>query len=306
MPLALILLPLVAQASALGQGIAGLNLPQLDRPATAPNPRRPKGVIFDIPTPPSRLKACLDMVDGDPAEAANTARVWLEEAAHPSPAAGPSASGTPAASVSATAQPQLCLGSALAAQGQWAKAEAAFTAGRDAAASDMVLRSQLAGMAGNAVLAQGISEAHARRALGLLDTAQGDALAAGKTTLAGGIALDRSRALVALNQSAEAEKALSSARTYLPDEPQVWLLSATLSRRMGNLPNAQVQIETAARLAPQDAEIGVEAGVIAILSGHEDAARKSWESVLKTAPNSPFADRAAAYLAQLSPVSTTR
>ena len=39
-------------------------------------------------------------------------------------------------------------------------------------------------MAGNAVLAQGLSEAHARRALSLLDTAQGDALAAGKTTLA--------------------------------------------------------------------------------------------------------------------------
>jgi Flp pilus assembly protein TadD len=45
---------------------------------------------------------------------------------------------------------------------------------------------------------------------------------------------------------------------------------------MGHLADAQTQIQTAARLTPLDPEVGLEAGVIAMLSGHEDAARKSW------------------------------
>jgi Flp pilus assembly protein TadD len=79
----------------------------------------------------------------------------------------------------------------------------------------------------------------------------------------------------------------------------VWLLSATLSRRLGDLTVAQAQIETAATLDGNDPAIALEAGVIAELAGNEDAARKSWQSVVAVAPSSPEATSAKAYLAQI-------
>ena len=271
-----ILLPLFAQAAALnGGGIAGLDLPQIDRPRAAP---RHRGVAFDFPTPPSRLKTCLD---AEPSAAESSARDWLAKADKGSLAA---------------AQANLCLGAALSQRGEWAQAEKAFLTGREAA-SESILRAQLGGMAGNAALAQAAPD----RALPLLDAAQADAQLAGKSLLSGSIAIDRARALVALKRIPEATEALAQARAAVPDDAQAWLLSATLSRRAGDLPQAQLQIENAARLDPADPDTGVEAGVIAMLSGHEDAARKSWESVLRSASGTEQAKRAAAYLDQLGP-----
>jgi Flp pilus assembly protein TadD len=111
--------------------------------------------------------------------------------------------------------------------------------------------------------------------------------------------MDRARAYVALGQQAQAQAALGEARTVAPGNAQAWLLSATLSRRQNNLADAQAQIERAAQIAPQDPEIGLEAGVIAVLSGRDAAARKSWQSVLATAPESDAAKTAKGYLAQL-------
>ena len=111
--------------------------------------------------------------------------------------------------------------------------------------------------------------------------------------------MDRARALVALGRLDEAAAALAEARAADPGDAQVWLLSATLSRRTGKLAEAQSQIETAANLLPVDTEIGLEAGRIAILAGQEEAARKSWQSVVEAAPESPAADTARSYLAQL-------
>jgi Flp pilus assembly protein TadD len=68
---------------------------------------------------------------------------------------------------------------------------------------------------------------------------------------------------------------------------------------MGHLADAQTQIQTAARLTPLDPEVGLEAGVIAMLSGHEDAARKSWESTVKASPQSEAGHQASAYLQQI-------
>ena len=93
--------------------------------------------------------------------------------------------------------------------------------------------------------------------------------------------------------------ALAEARISTPDNPLAWLLSATLSRRQGKLAEAQAQIEQAARLAPRDPEVGLEAGVIAILDGREDAARKSWQSVAEMAPGTAIGTQAQAYLAQM-------
>ena len=79
------------------------------------------------------------------------------------------------------------------------------------------------------------------------------------------------------------------------------LLLATLARRGHDLAGAQGYIETAATIDPRDPAIGLEAGVIAELAGHEAAARKSWNSVIATAPDSVEAGTARGYLSQLGP-----
>jgi hypothetical protein len=70
---------------------------------------------------------------------------------------------------------------------------------------------------------------------------------------------------------------------------------------MGKLADAQEQVEEAARLDPTAPAIGLEAGVIAILDGREEAARSSWQSVIDLSPGTEFATSAQSYLDQLGP-----
>lgn len=190
----------------------------------------------------------------------------------------------------------LCLGAALGAMERWDEARGAFLRARDSAGpANFASRARLGAMAGNAALAGGSADV----ALPILDTAQADAKIAKDTELLGTIAIDRARALVALGQQDQAAQALADARVAVPDNAQAWLLSATLSRRQNKLPDAQTQIERAAQLAPRDPEIGLEAGVIAMLAGREDAARKSWQSVVAGTPDSEAAKTAKGYLAQI-------
>lgn len=194
------------------------------------------------------------------------------------------------------AQAGHCLGVAQWESGNYAQAAASFTAARDAMPpANLAYRAQLGALAGNAAL---LAEDHSQ-ALVLLDAARADAKDAQHLT--GEIAIDRAHALVALNRLSEASLALGEARAAQPDNPSAWLLSATLSRRQGDLTNAQTQIERAAAIAVIDAAIGLEAGIIAALSGRDEAARKSFESVIALAPDSEQAAQAKAYLAQLQP-----
>lgn len=246
-------------------------------------PRRPAAAAAspapDLPKTRIPLEECMSAVHSDPPGAVDMAEAWVQQA-----------KGT------AAAPAQFCLGSAHAALDHFDEAETAFLAGRDlAAAADHRLRAQLGAMAGTMALAQGESA----RALAALDQAHADALAGSDTQLGGEIAVDRSRALVALKREAEAGEALAEARTTTAKNPDAWLLSATLSRRQGKLAEAQAQIEQAAQLDPVDPAIGLEAGVIAVLSGRDAAARKSWESVVTAAPDSDAAKTAKDYLAQL-------
>ena len=289
MPFSLILMPLLlAQAgSMVGDGPApGLNLPQIDRPS-GPNRRRGSKLIEDdlaadaANHTPSRLASCLQAAGTDPDATVDTASKWLHETTGP-----------------AQVEPQLCLGIAYSGLGAWTEAESAFLSGRASAApEDHLHRARLGAMAGNAALADG----EPVRALTTLDSAATEARAAQNPLLIGEIEIDRSRALVALHREADALSELAGARAAAPDNPLGWLLSATLSRRMGKLAEAQTQIETAARLAPTDPEIGLEAGVIAVLAGHDEAARKDWQSVLAIAPQREAGTQASAYLAQLGP-----
>lgn len=227
----------------------------------------------------ARLEVCLDHARAEPASGITEASTWLSEA-----------------SGAETSYPRQCLGYAYTMLLNWGAAEQAFLAAREAElATNHFRRAQLATMAGNAALAEGRADA----GLAALALAATDAAASGNAGLRSVVETDRSRALVALGREGEAEAVLASARTLDAQNALAWLLSATLARRLNKLDEAQTLIETAAALSPNYPEVGLEAGVIAMLQGREDAAAASWRSVVEVEPNSLTAEIARGYLAQL-------
>ena len=281
MSLFAILLPLVAQVGPFtAPGTRGTPFEQkVERPSRSQAVAAPAA----LPTPSVRTargQDCLGAIDDDAEGALDLANQWLATAKGAD-----------------RAEARLCLGLAHSRLEDWPEAEGAFLAGRDEAGADGLLRARLGAMGGNAALAAGAPD----RALAALDQARTDVKGLASPDLEADIALDRARALVALKRDAEAEDALADARTAAPDSAEAWLLSATLARRTGKLAEAQARIERAAALMPVDPAIGLEAGVIAMLAGHDQAARRSWESVIKAAPDSAEANTAKGYLAQLGP-----
>ena len=226
-----------------------------------------------------QLEQCLDKARGDPATAMAEASSWLGET-----------SGAP------SSYPQQCLGYAYTLLLRWDAAEHAFLAAREAELeTSHFRRAQLATMAANAALAENRGEA-ALPALGLAAT---DAALSGDAGLRAVVETDRARALVQQGREGEAEAVLAAARSFDGQNALAWLLSATLSRRMGDLVAAQAQIVRAAELDPRSRAVGLEAGVIAVLAGQDEAARKSWQSVVEASPESAEAEIARGYLAQL-------
>jgi tetratricopeptide (TPR) repeat protein len=227
----------------------------------------------------AKLSVCLELARTDPSTAILTASTWLRESAD-----------------GEQAYAHQCMGVADMSLLRWQAAEEAFLVAHDSALpDDHALRARLAAMAGNAAIAQDQNIG----ALADFEIALGDAANAGDAALAGDIQVDRARALVALEQFDEAAEALANARRDSPQNPEAWLLSATLARRQEQFETAQAQIETAGGLDPLNPKVGLEAGVIAVLSGRDEAAAKSWQSVIELAPGSPEAATAKAYLAQL-------
>lgn len=273
MSFSFLLLPLIAQ---IGPGGA---LPQA--PLQIPKPK--SAAVAPPMSSPDLLKQCLDLAMTRPSEAIEVAQNWL---------AG-------AKSMKDRAGAKQCHAMAMVRIEGFAEAAPLFLSAReDTPANEADERARLAALAGNALLAAG----EPAEALGALDLARGDALNGLDAKQRGGIEIDRARALVALDRLDEAAAGLAEARLAAPANHQAWLLSATLARRQGKLADAQIYIERAAQLFPVDPEIGLEAGVIAVLAGHDEAARKSWLSVIKAAPGSPSAKTAQAYLDQLGPV----
>lgn len=267
-----LLLPLIAQIGP-GGALPQAPLPTRQERTAAVQTRAPEA---------SPLQQCLDLAMTRPSEALEVAQNWLIAAKTMKDRAGA----------------RQCAAMAYTRIEGWAEASAQFLAAREETpANEADERARFAALAGNAQLAAGDPAA----ALAALDMAREDIRGGGDAALRGLIAIDRGRALVALGRPGEAEAALAEARATVPRNAQAWLLSATLSRRQGRLAEAQSQIETAAELMPVDPEIGLEAGVIAVLSGRDEAARKSWESVIKAAPDSPAAKTARGYLDQLGP-----
>ena len=234
---------------------------------------------------PDRLAACLATGRKDLTAGLASARLWRDGAA----------------TDFERARASQCLGLLLNQSGDYAGAEQAFATAIAAIPAEQAASSlQLLAMAGNAALAAGQADKAAAwfdRALALGD--------AGDNATLGGIQADRARALVAAGRLAEAGGALDEAHRLAPEDPEGWLLSATLARRNGDLDRAQRDIEVAAAKDPRDPAIGLEAGVIAVLAGRDEAARRSWDSVVRSAPGSTEAATAQGYLEQLGPGPTS-
>ena len=241
-------------------------------------PRPETSEEFSNPTS-KWLAECLDLIEEDAARAHTKAQIRRNET-----------------SGAERVIANHCLGLASTELGLWSDAETAFFDAREETPSEEArTRSRFAAMAGNAALAGGDAE----RAVTLLSTAQEDARIAASATLEAIAASDMARALVALERPQEALLALANVTRLEPDKAEGWLLTATLFRRMERLDDAQEAIERAASLAPVDGQIGLEAGVIAVLDGRNDAARQSWQSVIDTQPDSLAAQTAKEYLAQI-------
>ena len=233
-----------------------------------------------VPAQSEKFAECLAAAQTDPEVAMEGAQAWLTTLKGP-----------------ARAEAHRCIGVIASLSEDWTAAETAFLAARSAAApADNAYRARMALLAANAALSR---DGAGLAALSALDLAHSDAGTNLDAAFAGTVAADRARALVSLKRLPEAKVALAEARAITPADPTAWLLSATLSRRMNELGAAQAQIEQAAALLPIDPEIGLEAGVIAVLSGRDASARRSWQSVIAAAPGTPIAATAKAYIDQL-------
>ena len=198
------------------------------------------------------------------------------------------------------ARARQCLAMALVGEARWSDAAAAFeAAASDADAAKDPLAARYRAQAGNAWLAAG-DPVKARAALTvalagqLTDFERGEAL------------LDRARAAVANGDQAAARTDLDAALIAVPKDPLAWLLSATLARRMNDLPRAADDIQQALRLSPDDASVQFEAGVIAAASRDFIGARTAWQKAAKIAPaGTPIGDKARDALTALAPVFVT-
>ncbi|WP_373489970.1 tetratricopeptide repeat protein [Parasphingorhabdus sp.] len=187
-----------------------------------------------------------------------------------------------------------CLGFAYAELQDWTKAIPEFVQsaeGAEAAADDRgaIFWSQ----AGNAALANG-KYADALKYLG--SALEQDTL---DQLLEGEVHLDMARVFVALDRYDEAKQQFALVHELVPEDPLGWLLSATLARRMGDLALAKSDIAEAAKRAFADPAIALEAGNIAYEAGDMVNARSNWEQAIKFGPESPSANAATRYLAQL-------
>jgi tetratricopeptide (TPR) repeat protein len=262
------------------------------RPSDLPIPRRrdpekereaERKAGLDRPQLPEqdRLAYCLQKAASDPDAAMVEVQTWLGESRD----------------TGQQVRANQCLGMLRSNAGDFAGAAEAFGQAIAGVPKEQeVAAVPLMGMAGNAALAAGQAEAAVSwfdRALAVKGAADNAAQA--------DLQIDRSRALVAQNRFAEAASALDEAHRLAPEDAEGWLLSATLARRQEELDRAQRDIEIAAKYAPRDPRVGLEAGVIAVLSGRDDAARKSWESVVAAYKDGEAGKTARGYLEQLGP-----
>lgn len=269
--MAVLLALLIASASGIDpetEAVMGRRKPPAERNIRA---NRAAG---GVPALDPALEECADLARQDGTAALVRANQWIAR------------SDTPAA--------RQCLGLAHAQAEHFGEAATAFRDGARLAGADAVTAARLWAQAGNALLAGGDMPG----ALSALDSALGgaalpDGLARGEAYL------DRARAKVALKDVAGARADLDNAVRLAAQDPLAWLLSATLARRMNDLPLAHRHIAQAAALADDDASVALEQGVIAAMEQDDAAARLAFRKAQRLGVGTPVADAARNYLAQL-------
>jgi tetratricopeptide (TPR) repeat protein len=189
-----------------------------------------------------------------------------------------------------------CLGLAYAELGRWAPSATAFeTAAREAENAQDPNRADFWVQAGNGWLAAG----DAAKALKAFDAALATTSLAGG--LRGEVHLDRARAEVALGDTAGARRDLDKAVELVPNDPMAWYLSSALALKQKDLKRAQGDIAEALKRAPEDADLLVQAGNVAGVSGETEAAKGLFQKAIAVAPNSDAAKAARAALAADKP-----
>ena len=135
---------------------------------------------------------------------------------------------------------------------------------------------------------------------GQTDRARGVLDAALKVT-PGAPALLEDRALLRAGQNDlwGAVDDLNAALEAQPDRLTALVLRAAAYRRLETLDLAQVDLERAASLAPDNLDIKLEQGHLALAHGDEATARQMWMTILRTAPDSPVAVSAQQALEQM-------
>ncbi|CAN5422969.1 hypothetical protein BH10PSE14_BH10PSE14_41080 [soil metagenome] len=238
------------------------------RPAPAPTP--PPRTLSPIE---QRFDRCVELATSDPAGAEHEASSWqLQGGGYLA---------------------RQCLGIAYATELRWTAAAAEFEAAANAAeiAKDVRAPNYWA-QAGNAWLAGG----NAAKALSALNAALAPATLVGLER--GEAELDRARAAVAIGDTTSARRDIDRALVDAIDDPLAWLLSATLARRMSDLPRAKHDIAETLRRAGDDASAQLEAGNIAALSGDDAAARAAWTRAAQLRPDGDAGRAALAALRQ--------
>lgn len=206
-----------------------------------------------------RYRYCLDLASTKPAEALTFANDWRAQKG-----------GVPA---------RHCVALAYLTQKDYAAAISAFEAAANAA--EVAKSPQIAalwGQAGNTAL---IANQPAR-AMVYFNSALVAAGDAGPERA--DLHIDRARAAVELGKLDDARADVAKAVEIDPESPDGWLLTATIERSAGNLPAAETAVLNAAKFAPGDIDVALEAGNVAFAQGKIKLARSAWEAIVKVAP----------------------
>ena len=187
---------------------------------------------------------------------------------------------------------RICLGLAFAKLERWAPAATAFEqAAMEAEAANDAGRADFWAQSGNSWIAAG-EAAKARKAF---DAALAIPSLTGE--LRGEVHLDRARAAVAAADLASARADIDDGLKLVPGDPFAWYLSSALALREERVARAKEDVAKAVSLAPDNADILLQAGTVAGVTGEVVAAQSFYERAARLAPDSPAGKAAQAALA---------
>lgn len=223
----------------------------------------------------ARLLSCMRLAASDPAAAIAEGARW--------------------AVTDGGIEAELCLGVGYENSSDWEAAERAYMRAHGLAdVADDTRATGILANAGRMALRRGDpSAARDRFGIVLADPGLSD-------TVRGNVLIERTQAHVALEDGDAAQADLIAAQALLPNDSSVWLLSATLARRQGDLDAAGDFIDRALELDQSDPANLLEAGNIAIGLNAYDIAQQAWTRAAAADPDGPSGQAATRNLERLA------